>query len=330
MLKLIFPLLCVPFFSGCVQAQSKDVGTIEFLSDKLSRIIDKDAKVEVIAEGFQFTEGPLWVDKERMLLFSDVPANTVYKWTEEKGKEVYLIPSGYTASQPRGGFLGSNGLQLSNDGRLLLCQHGDRRIAVMNSSLNAPVTTYSTVAGTYNGKQFNSPNDLYVTKKGAIYFTDPSYGFEQGTEELKREIPFQGVYKVNTAGQVELLVDSVEQPNGIGMMPDEKTLLVSNSDVKKKRWYAYDIGKNGALKNARVFYDVSNEEGKGGCDGFKIDKSGNVFASGPGGVWIFDKGGQLLGRIKLNDVQASNCALTPDNKTLFITATQYILRVKMR
>lgn len=149
-------------------------------------------------------------------------------------------------------------------------------------------------------------------------------------KDPKKETPYQGVYKLDKSGRITLLVDSIEQPNGIGILPDGKTLVVSNSDNRKKRWYAYDIAPNGSLANAKLFYDVSNEEGMGGCDGFKIDKAGNVFATGPGGIWIFTKTGKLIGKIRIDGITAANCALTPDGKTLFITATNYLLRVKMR
>ncbi|WP_026462190.1 SMP-30/gluconolactonase/LRE family protein [Adhaeribacter aquaticus] len=317
-------------FSGFAQATKPAVGTIEFTSNELTRLIKKDAKIEVIAEGFQFTEGPVWVEKEKMLVFSDVPANTVYKWTAAKGKEVYLRPSGYTGKTTRGGFMGSNGLILSPDGKLLLCQHGDRRVAQMDAPLNAPRANYVTVAGTYKGKKLNSPNDLVFNTAGDLYFTDPAYGFEGGLKDPKKEIPFQGVYKMNKAGLVTLLTDSIEQPNGIGFFPGGKKLLVANSAEKKNGWYIYDITSNGSLTNGKVFYNVRNEKEAGGCDGFKIDKAGNVFATGPGGLWIFNKSGKLLGKIKLNGIVAANCAFTPDGKTIFITASNYLLRVKMQ
>ena len=321
-------LACFP--TGYAQETKPGTGAIEFIASELSGLVNKDAKVEIIAEGFQFTEGPLWIGKEKMLLFSDVPANTIYKWTETKGKEVYLEPAGYTDTAKRGGFMGPNGLILSNDGKLLICQHGDRRIAIMDAPLNAPQPKFITAAGQYNGKRLNSPNDLCLTAGGDIYFTDPSYGFERGPKDPKKEIVYEGVYKMNKAGKLTLLVDSLEAPNGIAIFPDGKTLLVSNSDGRKRKWYAYDISSDGSLTNARVFYDVSSEKGMGGCDGFKIDKAGNVFATGPGGIWIFTKAGKLIGKIKLNGVGAANCALTPDGKTIFITATNYLLRVKMR
>lgn len=330
MKKTTFFLFFTVFFSAQAQDQKPAVGTVEALSPELNAIIKKDAKVEVVAEGFQFTEGPVWLDKEKMLLFSDVPANTIYKWTETRGKEVYLKPSGYTSAEPRGGFMGSNALALYPDGKLLVCQHGDRRIAKLDAPINAPAQNFVTLVGQYNGKRINSPNDLLVTAAGEVYFTDPSYGFERGARDPKKELPFQGVYKVSKTGKVNLLVDSVEQPNGIGIFPGRKTMIISNSDDRKKRWYLYDLTPNGSLANGRLFYDVSNEKGVGGCDGLKIDKAGNVFATGPGGIYIFTKAGKLIGKIKLNNVTAANCAFTPDGKTLFITATNYLLRVKLR
>ncbi|MBD0277751.1 MAG: SMP-30/gluconolactonase/LRE family protein [Flavisolibacter sp.] len=331
MKKVTFSLLFFAvLLSVSAQEQKPAIGTIEFISGELNSLIKKDAKVEIVAEGFQFTEGPLWLDKQKMLLFSDVPANTIYKWTEAKGKEVYLKPAGYTSTEPRGGFMGPNALSLDRDGKLLICQHGDRRIAKMDAPLNAPKPSFVTVAGEHNGKKLNSPNDLFVTAGGDIYFTDPSYGFERGPRDPKKEIPYQGVYKVDKSGHATLLVDSIEQPNGISIFPGGKTMIVSNSDNVKKRWYLYDLTSNGSLTNGRVFYDVSNENGMGGCDGLKIDKAGNVFAAGPGGIWIFTKAGKLIGKIKINGVTAANCALTPDGKTIFITATNYLLRVKMR
>jgi gluconolactonase len=323
-------LLLSPFIPGYSQENKPGTGTIEFISKKLSGLISKDAKVEIVAEGFQFTEGPLWLEKQQMLLLSDVPGNTIYKWTETNGKEVYVKPGGYTDTARRGGFMGPNGLALSHDGKLLVCQHGDRRIAIMDAPLNAPQPKFITAAGQYNGKRLNSPNDLFLTAGGDLYFTDPSYGFEKGARDPKKEIPFQGVYKMDKAGHITLLIDSIAQPNGIGIFPGGKRLLVSNSDNRKKMWYTYDIAADGSLSNAKIFYDASSEKAEGVCDGFKIDRKGNVFAAGPGGIWIFTRTGDLIGKIKIIGVSASNCAITPDNKTLFITANQYLLRVKMR
>lgn len=323
-------VLFTAIFSVAAQEQKPPTGSIEFVSSELNSLIKKDTKVEVIAEGFQFTEGPLWVAKEKMLLFSDVPANTIYKWTEAKGKEVYIKPGGYTGTEPRGGFMGPNALFLTRGGQLLICQHGDRRIATLNAPLDAPQPNFMTLVGDYNGKKLNSPNDLVMTADGDLYFTDPSYGLERGGRDPKKEIPYQGVYKYSRLGQMSLVVDSIEQPNGIGIFPGGKTMIVANSDNRKKRWYLYDLTSTGTLANGRIFYDVSNEKGMGGCDGLKIDKAGNVFATGPGGVWIFTEAGKLIGKIKIDGLSVANCALTPDDKTIYLTATNYLLRVKMR
>ena len=321
----------LPFiFSACKEEAKPGTGEVEFIDDALSNLINKDAKVEIISEGFDWSEGPLWIEQEQMLLFSDVPKNIIYKWTEAKGKEIYLQPSGYTSDEKRGGEIGSNGLTLSAEGKLLICQHGDRRVAMMDAPLNAPKPNFIVLASEYQGKKFNSPNDCVARSNGDIFFTDPPYGLEQNMSDPKKEIPFQGVYKVDQHGRVTLLVDSISRPNGIAFTPDGKTLIVASSDEVKKNWYAFDVGPNDSLMNGRVFYDASKAEGMGLPDGLKIDKQGNIFATGPGGVWIFNKTGNLIGKIKVHGVPTSNCAFTPDEKTLFITADNYVLRVKLR
>jgi gluconolactonase len=316
--------------SAFAQTAPAEIGTVEFVSPELSSVIKKTAKVESIAQGFQFTEGPVWVEKSKMLLFSDVPGNTIYKWTAEKGKEIYVKPAGYTGAAARSGFVGSNGLVITPDGKLLICQHGDRRVARMDAGLEAPESKFVTVADRLNGKRLNSPNDLVLHPNGDMYLTDPSYGLSGNGKGPDRETPYQGVYKIKKSGEVELLVDSIEQPNGIAFFPGRKTMLISNSDNAKKRWYVYDVTTDGRLANGKVFYDVSSERGAGGCDGLKIDKNGNVFATGPGGIWIFSKAGKLMGKIKVNGQVAANCAFSPDEKTLYITASTQLLRLKMR
>lgn len=308
----------------------EEIAKIEFMTEELNDLIRKDARVEILAEGFEFTEGPYWVKKPEMLLFSDIPANKVYKWTEENGTEVYLDPGGYTESEPRGGFLGPNGIIQNKKGELLICQHGDRRIAKMDAPLDAPEPVFVTVAGKYNGKRLNSPNDLTLSKKGNLYFTDPSYGFEKGPGDPKKELSFQGVFIMGTDGEVRMLLDSIEQPNGIAFFPGEKQLLISNTDPQKHRWYSYSIDSDGNLTDGKVFFDAKNAGGMGGCDGLKIDKKGYVFATGPGGVFIFNPAGEQIGKISVYGVSATNCALSPDEKTLYVTAQQYILRLKMR
>jgi len=310
----------------------KNIGTIERLDPALDNIISANAKTEIIAEGFEWSEGPLWVEKHKMLLFSDVPMNTIYKWTEAKGKEVYLKPSGYTGTEPSVcKEPGSNGLTFDKNGDLVLCQHGDRRMARMDAPLDKPEAKFITLADTYNGKRFSSPNDAVYNRAGELFFTDPPYGLQtQDDSDTKKEISFNGVYKVKANGEVILLVDSITRPNGIAFTPDEKKLIIACSDPTRPNWYIYEVNGD-SLTNGKIFYNAA-EEGKtmrGLPDGFKIDKNGNIFASGPGGIYIFNSEAKKLGMIKLENA-ASNCALSTDEKTLYITNDMYVLRVKLR
>lgn len=304
---------------------------IERMSPELDAIISTSAKVEIVAEGFEWVEGPVWIEDQKMLLFSDVFKNRIYKWTAAKGKELYLEPTGYTQATPRGEELGSNGLAVNRKGQLILCQHGDRRIAIMNAPLDHPQPVFTTLANQYDGKRFNSPNDLAIKSNGDIYFTDPPYGLERGVEDPAKELPYQGVYKISKEGTVTLLIDSLTRPNGIAFFPGEKSLLIANSDAKKPYWYIYDLDKKGGLINGRIFFDGSKafQKKNRSPDGIKIDKKGHVFAPGPGGVWIYNKKGMVLGRIKTT-VITSNCAFSADYKTLFITADNYVLKVALK
>ena len=308
----------------------KTIGTIERIDPTLDSIISPGATIEIISDSFDWSEGPVWIESKKMLLFSDVPQNIVYKWTEEKGKEIFLTPSGYSDSVKRGGEMGSNGLTLDPIGQLVLCQHGNRQVARMDASVDDPRSSFTAVANNYNGKKFNSPNDAVYNSAGELFFTDPPYGLERLLDDPKKEIPFQGVYKVKKNGDVILLTDSLTRPNGIAFMPGEKTLLVANSDPAKPNWYVFDVNGD-SLSNGRIFYSVAGYDStlKGLPDGMKIDKNGNVFATGPGGIWIFNSEGKVLGKIKLNDA-TSNCAFSPDQKTLYITNDMNVLRMKMR
>ena len=327
----ILLIIIMSILLSCNNKNYKPIGTIERIDASLNDIISENAKAEIIAEGFDWSEGPLWIEDQKMLIFSDVPQNTIYKWTEEKGKEVYLRPSGYTGTIPRGGEMGSNGLTLSKDGKLVLCQHGNRQMALMDADLGSPKPNFKTIADNYQGKKLNSPNDAVYRSNGDLFFTDPPYGLLKNVDDSSKELPFQGVYKVSASGEIKLVTDSLTRPNGIAFMPGEKTLLVANSDQDKKVWYAFDLDTNDSLINPRIFYSAQSSPAtdKGLPDGMKIDKNGNVFATGPGGVWIFNKEGKLLGKIKLTEA-TSNCAFSPDQKTLYITNDMYVLRVKLR
>lgn len=323
------------FLFACQEADnnrssnSSPVAVIESLDERFHQIVHDTARVEIIAEGFEWAEGPLWLDSYGTLLFTDVPANTAYKWSEQTGKQVYLKPSGYTGSAKRGGETGANGLLLDSNDRLVLCQHGNRQLALMDAPVNDPKPNFKPLAANYQGKKFNSPNDAALRTNGDIFFTDPPYGLEKNMDDPLKEISFQGVFRVKPSGEVKLLVDSITRPNGIALTRDEQSLIVANSDDKKKIWYMYDFGKDDSLINPRIFYDATSDSAKGAPDGFKIDRNGNVFATGPGGVWIFNSEGVPLGRIKFTEL-TSNVALSGDEKTLFITADMYVLRVKMR
>ncbi|MBX3254049.1 MAG: SMP-30/gluconolactonase/LRE family protein [Chitinophagaceae bacterium] len=332
-MKKFIPALFILYALACnTPAQEvKTTGSVEKLDPALEKIIDPDVAIEIVAEGYTWTEGPLWVEQEKMLLFSDIPPNKIFKWTEEKGAELYLTPSGYTGSTPRTGEPGSNGLLLNKNGQLVMCQHGDRRMAVMEASLSSPRPAFKTLVDNYQGKKLNSPNDAVYRSNGDLFFTDPPYGLEKNVDDPAKEIPFQGVYILNTAGEVKLLTDTITRPNGIALIHNEKTLLVANSDGDKARWYLFDIGDNDSLYNSRILYDATAEAKKEGGlpDGLKVDKAGNIFASGPGGIWIFDNAGKLIGKLKIPSA-CSNVALANDDKTLFITAHNNLLRLKMR
>jgi len=319
-------LLAGTMLAACSgKKEFKTIGTIERLDPALDALIQPGASIEIIADGFDWSEGPLWVDSEKILLFSDVPKNTIYQWTEEKGHKVYLTPSGYTGTIPRGGEPGSNGLLLDEQGNLILCQHGDRRLARMDAPLSAPQPNFVTLGGTLNGKKFNSPNDAAL-KNGKFYVTDPAYGLAHDT---LREIPFNGVYRINAQGQVKLLVDSITNPNGIAFVGDK--LVVGNSNPDKAIWYGITLTDDDSVTNVSVFVDATeaSKTDHGAPDGFKVDKQGNLFASGPGGLWIMNKDGKVLGKLRI-PAATSNCALADDDKTLYITADMYVLRLKMR
>ncbi len=309
----------------------KTTGSVERIDAALDSIIDADAVAEIIAEGFEWSEGTLWIEKENMLLFSDVPTNTIYKWTEAKGKEVYLTPSGYTDTVKLGGETGSNGLLLDANGNLILCQHGNRQMARMDAALNQPAAKFISLASMYKGKRFSSPNDAVYNSAGELFFTDPPYGLEtQGDDDPKKELPFNGVYKVKTNGEVILLVDSIPRPNGIAFLPGEQQLIIASSDGANPNWYIYDV-QGDSLVNGRLFYNhIAATKGQTGSpDGLKVDKKGHVFATGPGGIWIFNSEGKVLGKLKLEH-PTSNCALSPDEKTLYISNDMQVLRFKMR
>ena len=281
--------------------------------------------LEKLAEGFVWTEGPVWLKEGSLLLFSDVPKNTIYQWTEAEGVKAFLRPSGYTGSARREGEPGSNGLTIDNQGRLVVCQHGDRRIARVKSD-----GRFTTLVQYYQFRRLNSPNDLVFKSNDDLYFTDPPYGLPKLNEDPNKEIPFNGVYRVKPNGEVTLLTDELTFPNGIAFSPDEKRLYVAVSDPKRPVIMAYDVRPDGTIYNGSVFFDaapLAKPDRQGLPDGLKVDRAGNVFSTGPGGVLVIAPDGTHLGTL-LTGQATANCAWGKDGSMLYITAGKVLCRVK--
>jgi gluconolactonase len=312
---------------------SDSLGSIELYDKNASSLIDTNATIEVIGKGYTWSEGPVWIAEKKLLLFSDVPENKIYQWKEGDTTKLYLTPSGYTDTAERKGENGSNGLTLDKNGKLLLCQSGNRHIARLNAPLDLPKPNFTVLAANYNGKKFNSPNDLVTDSKNNIYFTDPIYGLPQHENDPTRELNFEGVFKTGTDGKTTLLIDSIPRPNGIALSLDEKTLFVASSDNNKPRWYAYHFDENGNIKDGGILLDAvplkENASVKQGPDGFKIDKNGNLFSSGPDGINIISPDGKRLGLIKIYNRPTSNCAFNETKDVLFITADDLVLKVRL-
>ncbi|MDP6361295.1 MAG: SMP-30/gluconolactonase/LRE family protein [Planctomycetota bacterium] len=308
----------------------RTLGELESLSPEFDELVPSDAKPEILTEGLVWSEGPVWVKEGGYLLFSDIPPNMVYKWKEGEGRTEYLTPSGYTGETPRGGEQGSNALVIDPEGRLVLCQHGDRRMARMDAPLDAPAPEFVTLADSYEGKRFNSPNDCVYRSDGDLFFTDPPYGFEKNDKDPAKELDFQGVYRLTKDGGLILQTDGLSRPNGLAFSPDEKTFYVGNSDPEHAVWKAYDLDGEGNAANGRVFFDSTSwvPDNKGLPDGFKLDKDGNMFATGPGGVIVLDPEANHLGTIRF-PVAISNCAWGEDGSTLFITAHMHLVRIRL-
>ncbi|WP_406700377.1 SMP-30/gluconolactonase/LRE family protein [Singulisphaera sp. Ch08] len=303
------------------------LGTIERKDPRLDRLVPSGARIERLAGGYDWSEGPVWDRKGRYLLFSDVPQNTVFRWKEGEGASVYLKPSGYTGSEARGGEPGSNGLAMDAQGRLILCQHGDRCIARLE-----PDGKFKVLADGYEGKRFNSPNDAVFKSNGDLYFTDPPYGLLGKNDDPKKELKFNGVFRLSKDGKVTLLTDKMTYPNGIAFSPDEKTLYVANSDPEQAIWMAYDVQQDGTLGQGKVFFDATpfakNKALKGLPDGLKVDQKGNIFATAPGGVFIFSPDGSHLGTLATGEANG-NCAWGDDGSTLYVNADMYLARIRL-
>lgn len=325
--------LLFSFFTLTITAQETN-NTVEFLKPEMNSFFNRESKIEVLASGFEWSEGPVWVSKLNGLLFSDVPENKIFLWSPENGLKVFLNPSGFTGyaktntinpanlKEP-----GSNGLALDAEGNLVLCQHGDRRVAKL-IGWETTQPQYKTLVDRFENKRFNSPNDLVFAKNGDLYFTDPPYGLNKQDQDERKEQPHNGVYKFSADGTLTLITTVLSRPNGIGLSLDEKTLYIGNSDAANSIILAVDLSVT--PHKTSVFFDgsVLSKSRQGLFDGLKIHSSGVIFATGPGGVLVIDKQGNHLGTIRTNSATA-NCSFDPKEEYLYMTSDAYLTRIKL-
>ena len=330
LLVVVVPAVLLQSLAGSAAQEMPSpvpAGKIVRVDPRFDQLVPRSAVLEKVADGFQWVEGPLWDWTDGSLLFSDIPNNSVFRWKEGAGVTLYLKPSGYTGKEPfRGREPGSNGLTFDPAGRLVLCEHGDRRIARLE-----PEGHKTTLADRYQGKLLNSPNDLVFKSNGDLYFTDPPFGLPGTFNDPGRDLEFSGVYRLAPDGKLTLMTKELPAPNGIAFSPDERTLYVSNADTRNAIWVAYPVREDGMLGKGRVFFDATawTQTKKAAPDGMKVDAAGNIFAAGPGGIHVFAPDGTHLGSLELG-VATSNCAWGGDGSTLYITAGTAIYRIALR
>jgi gluconolactonase len=299
--------------------------TINGLDPRFDQLVPRDAKLEKIADGFTWVEGPVWHQEGRYLLFSDIPSNGVYKWNPGEGVSLFVKNSGYSGTTPFAGKEpGSNGLTLDAQGSLVLCRHGDRQIGRLQTN-----GTIVPLVDHYDGHKLNSPNDLVFKSNGDLYFTDPPFGLPLAFEDSSKA-PVQGVYRLSKDGTLTLLIHDLQAPNGIAFSPDEHILYVSDVDPKHTAWLAYDVEQDGTVSNGRVLFDATRwrKDPFFGPDGFKVDRHGNIFGARPGGLSVIAPDGTLLGTIETGQ-PASNVAWGEDGHTLFMTGGSAVYRLRL-
>ena len=286
-------------------------------------IVPRTAHVEKVAGGFRFTEGPIWLPSGS-LLFSDIHSNTVFEYRPGVGVSEYLRPSGcYGGESPDGFSIGSNGLTLDAQGRLVLCEHGNRRVTRLEKDGSRTV-----LADRFEGKRLNSPNDLVHDYRGTLYFTDPPYGLLRQDDDPRKELPFNGIFRVAN-GELQLLSEDLDRPNGLAFSPDETVLYVANSSPTRRVWVRFEVKPDGKLGEHHVFYDVSARPEPGAPDGLKVDVRGNLYCTAAGGVWIFSPEGRHLGTICTPEIPANCHWGDSDGKTLYITARTSVYRIRL-
>jgi gluconolactonase len=319
--------------TGAAQSPSTTTAAgsrIERLDPALDALLDPNARVEKLAEGFAWTEGPVWRRDKGYLLFSDIPNNTIDKWKDGEGVSIFIRPAGYAmGTNPPGREIGTNGLTFDRNGALVVADHGNRGISRWNDSL----FTRTVVVDRFEGKRFNSPNDLVWAANGDLYFTDPSYGLRGLNADPAKEIPFNGVYRLSASGQLSVVTRDLTFPNGIGVSPNGRILYVGISDGENPYVMAYDVPADGGnFGKGRIFFDGRarvQQKLQGGFDGLKVDVHGNVWTTGPGGILILSPAGKHLGTIVPGDVVA-NCAFGDDGSTLYMTVNHQLMRVRTK
>jgi gluconolactonase len=328
-LAAAFVLATAAFVSAETRTDGAIVGQVIRENPAFDALVSPQAKIERLAGGFRWSEGPVWIDQGKYLLLSDVPANRIYRWSERDGLGVFLEPSGYAGAE-KGIFRepGSNGLKRGPGNTILVADHGNRAIA----QLDLATKSKTILAARYQGKRFNSPNDLVRGADGSIWFTDPPYGLEGMNASPHKELAFSGVYRLLPSGEIKLIDDRLTFPNGIVLSPDERTLYVAVSDPDGAVIMAYTLDPAGNVTNRKTFADMTAlvKRGLPGLpDGMAVDSLGNLFATGPGGVHVFSPAGVELGRIDTGKAIA-NCAFGEDGRTLFLTSSDFLARVHTR
>lgn len=305
-------------------------GSVRRMNAALDALIAQDAMIEQLAWGYQWTEGPVWVKDGGYLLFSDPPQNVITRWDAMGGSKEFMKPSGYSGDpDPALREPGSNGLAIDASGALVMCDSGTRALAKVDLKSKEK----KILADKFEGKRFNSPNDLCISRTGAIYFTDPPFGLANGVNSAVKEQPFSGVYRWTPDGNVVVIDKEFVYPNGVALSPDESTLYVSNCDKTNPIIRAYALGADGLPQSSSLFFDMKAllmPEAKGLPDGIKVDANGNLFAAGPGGIYVLSKEGKLLGLINITGRATPNCAFADDGSTLIICATDIVARVRVK
>ena len=293
------------------------------MTQALEELVGPEAEVEKVAGGFRFTEGPVWVRQAGCLLFSDIPANAILAWDREGGATVFRRPV-FDGLFSDGQLIGSNGLTLDGGGRLVACEHGNRRVARFESDGRITV-----LADRFENKRLNSPNDLVYRSNGDLYFTDPPYGLPKREEDPARELSFNGVFRLAADGLLDAVVTDMSRPNGLAFSPDESKLYIGNSDAKRRVWMVHDVKPDGSLTRGEVFFDATQQEAAGSPDGMKVDTLGNLYGTGPGGIWVFTPGARHLGTIQFPELPANCHWGEEDARTMYVTARTGLYRVPM-